>query len=601
MAVPQLKKMVVHQTKEMAVHQTKAMPVQKTDVITTLPVEILKQILEPISKHGLKQLSQTCKTLSEEVDAQLWKGMVIDPRDATGLPWPKLAHVQHLHFRIENRKFDTCHSFEFSEMVSVVYNVLSQLKDGQLLTFSWDISAALYYVIFGAGSQLLRQRSIKHFQLSNCINFDLFQHGDQVICGPDLFAGYQLKSLELRAPPVCFHHSRRDGKTSLIRAHASTLEEVHIDLVNYGRWSEWRRTTTQSGYVDDLVFLGLLAFQQGVPHPTLPCLRVLSLTQVPAPRSLAQGLTLDKLTSLTLRNCPGVMDFISELRHTIRSAESLELRKLEFQVIPQSPNPRMDLLEIQRYVWSLTARVFYAIGEFSGLEELYVDMTFTFKQFFESLKRIAWHKNTLKRLVLSDRPLSQYNTIFSLTPPLILEAYDMNANPENNQDDCPRLEFLGLECRPSLMTTLVTIITSTSRLKAVHLRLRSGYNRDNQNMSPHSDMTDDHSSCEEDDRPLCEERNNRADMLSELLPEAKALFRTVPSLVYVAYGNFWRGACVSEQIVMKRVADEDATVSLVLGSPEWHVFMEEFGRSLEVCPEPVIPELPPGHCLHRHA
>ncbi|KAI0145217.1 hypothetical protein GGR57DRAFT_507182 [Xylariaceae sp. FL1272] len=583
----------------MAPSQMGSMATPQTGVLATLPAEILKKILKSVSQNGLLQLSQTCKRLYGDVDAKLWESLTVDPRDRDrgDFPWAKIVHVQHLHFRIKDPSFDTCNSFQLPEIVRFVYTLLSKLKIGQLQSFSWDISAVFHSIIFGDTSQLLRQRTIKHLQLGNCIKVCLDRHPDRAVCGFDLFAGRQLKTLKLRAPPICSLHgrSRRGDEPNLVRTHAATLEELHVDLVNYSRWSEWPHLTNRPQHVEDMMMLGLVTFNHHlVPQPTLPRLRVLSLTVTPAPAALARVLTLDKLTSLTLRNCPGVEDFISELRYIIRDATKMALRKFEFQRIPEFPPRDMDLTQKQTYMWGLSATVFYAIGEFTGLEELYIDTTMNIKQFFSGLKKIAVHKLTLKRLVLSDRPISHQQSLFALTPPLIMELCDMNEYSITNRQALPRLEFLGIECRPSLMMTFLPIVTATDRLQVIHMRLHYGYARDTETLREvWNEYYDD---------VMKKEDTYRAEMLSELVPEAEKLFLVVPSLRYIAYGNFWRGAREDAQIVLKReTGDEgDWMTSLVFGSPEWCVFMEDFGESLEACPESVIPVLPEGALYHRY-
>ncbi len=196
-------------------------------------------------------------------------------------------------------------------------------------------------------------------------------------CEIDLSPFRQLRSLTWKAPTA----RNLETLSVALRSNATHLQEFDLDLADWGSLKE--RLKIGNDQANSYFSKTVLGLDGRFTAPYFQDIRILSLSRVAITASMVPLINFSTLVSLTLRQCPGWVEFLHRIG---RQKYSIRLKRLEIQgLLSDHPTTGQE--------------VGLFIRTFKGLEEFFVSELATAPYNQRLWDYASLHRATLKKFV----------------------------------------------------------------------------------------------------------------------------------------------------------------------------------------------------------
>ncbi|KPM41357.1 hypothetical protein AK830_g5172 [Neonectria ditissima] len=606
-------------------------------MLERMPPELLYAVIDELPPSALQALSRVSIALHSAVEARLWKSVVIRPQDErklsriplAGFPESAIRQASHLDFRatfdivicgrcphdmyhhdtrndegmtvseaeeedaagaeetclaLVPRRFETSGrtNIHFSRLSRRAEYLITQFPANQLNSFSWNMGTCIPSNILGTyGILSLKQPLLQSLELTTSMNTRC-RYGRSNV---DLSSFRHLKSLSWRAPAV--HHL--NVISVAIRNNSQHLHKLELDFID---WKYYQDEIEGTGpfrmnifHIIDYfacILLDILSLDEAIPQ-LFPVIQVLSLSHMYLAKEIAHAINFETLRSLTLRQCPGLAEFIREAY----SNNSIRLKTLE-------------IYDTETFMETDTRFLGKLLFAFDGLEELFLCLEDDISRcrIWEYVKH---HQATLKKFVYHCRDIQQ----IPLGPghsgewgvrDVIFEVLDGMDQDHSQHPLLPLdLECIGIGWHPWYLEQLLQPWINKVSLRLLHLRQCSRDLKDVPSLVFKAEdsvgmVAMDTIPCDRDHTHTAADETgtqNTHELRDEFRRAVEWAFGPdgVASLETIAYGDFAYDSREGKSLMLCRSADQPSGFQILSKDCcQWQEVLGKYRNVLEACP-----------------
>ncbi|KAH8650229.1 hypothetical protein BGZ60DRAFT_569554 [Tricladium varicosporioides] len=367
----------------------------------------------------------------------------------------RCLHYKDVGFYMEGT--DSARQPRFEKLATSLMPLFDQLREESLRSFSWEMGTCIPSQIMGElGCIQNKQSSVETISLITGGSCSINTASDNSI---DLSLFYSLRDISWTG----LRSLQEFGTLSCaLKNNSKHLKKLRLDFVN---WSEEDLDEDEYDNAGNFFAIQVLKLVAGPCEIMFPALATLSLSAVSLEnmgKGLAHAFNLSRLSSLTLRHCPGSEEFLNAV---IDSGQTIQLSSLEVACGLYDDDV------------ALCAALSTLIKSFQGLRDLFITLPAPVPTL--GLRRsMAHHKSTLARFVCRERTIDHdENSLFFEEE---IDLLDLSPTPGDRVELDPsesyhpfaalNLECIGLGSTPQLLKSVLLPFTEILTLKILHIR-----------------------------------------------------------------------------------------------------------------------------------